>query len=309
MPKQIFTFLLKSFLLSIPILIIVAFFSIHQYLPAITENISLDAKIFEQHKLKSQSFEIISIGSSMTLNNLNSKTIYQNLNKRYYNLGAWGLQISDIRKLASFYIHELKPKYVILGSSIPDFKYSDQFKVPAAADLIIYKYFNEYFYLKNFDVKKTESNNHDYMILKKNTCDYANLNFDEYGGVALTIPRICISKKRWNEKFNFPTDYTSFQYKELSLLAKHLQKESIKLIFIQCPIKPSYATSENERSILNQHYNKCKSIIESNAGIYLNLNNEINYQDSMFVDQFHLSDTASKLFTKKICDQIKASIK
>lgn len=88
MKKSIVVFIVKVLFLLIPVPVILLYYSNKNFLPLITSNISLDAKIHETQKIKNCKLELISIGSSMTLNNLNSKILTDSLKMSYYNFGA-----------------------------------------------------------------------------------------------------------------------------------------------------------------------------------------------------------------------------
>lgn len=308
MKNQSSRLIMKVLFLAVPVSVIcismILVYSNNHYLPTITSNISLDAKIYERQKKDLDSIELLSIGSSITLNNLNSKTLKENLKVSYYNYGAWGLQISDINHLLKLFTTECNPKYVLICSTITDFRKGSDFNLPNILEFRLSSFYRDYFFLRNLGFLSLAKHKEEYVSMKKDTSGYKNLNFDPYGGIPLVIPINKISKKRWDEILDFPTKQTEFQYSELSELARFLNTKSIKLIFIQAPMSERYAYNETEKIKLLHHFNRCKSIIEINCGIYYNLYDPKIFHDSLYVDKFHLSEQGSQIFTKLVSDKL-----
>lgn len=304
MKNQSARLIMKVLFLAVPVCVIcismILVYSKNHFLPTITSNISLDAKIYESQRKDLDRIKLLSIGSSITLNNLNSKTLLENLKVSYYNYGAWGLQISDIHHLLKLFTSEYNPEYVLICSSITDFRKGSDFNLPNVLEFKISSFHREYFFLKNLSFLSLTKHKEEYTSMKKDTSGYKNLNFDQYGGMPLDIPSNKISKKRWDEILDFPTKQTEFQYSELRELAGFLHTKSIKLIFIQAPMSERFAYEELEKVKLSNHFNTCKSIIESNGGIYYNLYNTKIFPDSLYVDKFHLSEQGSQIFTKLV---------
>ncbi|MEP6614837.1 MAG: D-alanyl-lipoteichoic acid biosynthesis protein DltD, partial [Mucilaginibacter sp.] len=118
-----------------------------------------------------------------------------------------------------------------------------------------------------------------------------------------------INHKMWDAHDDFPTKYTQSNYAGLDSLAGWLKQKNIKFIFVQAPIKKSYANTSYYRQRINTHFDKCRSIIENQGGIYLNYYNTAIFTDSLFVDQYHLQNTGAIIFTKQVVADLKKVIK
>lgn len=306
--NNIVAFLIKVFLVAGPAIAGIVFFSGSGFLPLITDSIGFDAKLYEIQKGKIQNVELLSIGSSMTFNNLNSDVIKENFELSYYNAGIWGMQISHDRYLSNYYIEKFKPRYVIVCSSIPDFEKIDNFDPPAYFDLYISDHFMDYFYFRNFNPKALRKRNDMYVDFKKDNSDYTSLRFDSFGGVSLNMSKENISVARWNEEIKFPTRHTEFHYKELGRLADIFKEKNIEFIFIQTPIKESALKESSTKKAVSSHFIRSQLIVERHGGHYFNLHNPQIFTDSLFVDQFHLSEPGSRVFTKQVANTLKKII-
>ena len=79
----------------------------------------LEAIRARQHK----PIDVLAIGSSMTLQNLNSQVVLQHLppGATYYNAGAMGIHIASIRKMLELLEPRFHPKAVILVTGPMDY--------------------------------------------------------------------------------------------------------------------------------------------------------------------------------------------
>lgn len=283
------------------------------YFPLLTNSISFDAKIAYLNEKKIQRVEIAAVGSSLSLNDLSSQVVKDSLKVSYFNFASWGLQMSDIREMITGMILSYHPKYVIIASSFEEFENAGNvvsIKNYVETPYFIKQHFEEYFYIKNFNsVFDIIHRKKELDILTAEKSYYNSLFFDELGGVMMNIPKPKISVKRWNEHKEFPTVYTNNQYKELLLLSKTLKENHIRLMFVCTPLKKSYINTSAIRHAIDYHFAICKSIVEKYDGVYLNFDgtDTNNFAaDSLFVDQYHLSNAGAILFTKKITHALKS---
>jgi hypothetical protein len=297
----------------LPILVIFELLMRAGYVPLLTNSISFDAKVHYIQKRNVGPTNVMIIGSSITLNNFSSAVIKDSLKTSFFNFSCWGLQINDTRQLIINYLPKYKPKYIIICSSTPDFTTdgnTESITNYLTANNYLKEHFKEYFYIRNYSslldivTRKREMAKHDH-----GNDDYASLNFDEHGSVLLNISPKNILPERWNEQGGFPTTHTDKQYAELTALSKLLKQRDIKLIFIQSPIRKAYVSTLRSQQVVNSHFKTCKKIIENNGGIYLNLHDtNIFANDTMFVDQFHLSVAGATLFTQLAMHQLKKAV-
>jgi hypothetical protein len=245
---------------------------------------------------------LMAIGSSITLYELKSDLVTQNLDASYYNFASWGTQITDMKLMLTKFVPEHHPKFVIMCASLGEFMspqnntYANYLNTPD----FIKNNLPELFYLKNY--------NSIHQIIWRKYFEYP-INFDDRGGASLTVKPKDINHKAPEQHDVFPTKYTQTNYNALDSLAGWLKQKNIELIFIQAPIKKSYAAATYYQQQINTHFDKCRSIIESRGGIYLNYYNPTIFTDSLFVDQYHLQNTGAIILTTEIIADLKRVIK
>jgi hypothetical protein len=300
--KRVIKFIFKTLLFLLPVLLVFEVLFRLGYSPIITNSTLFDFKMIRLQKQHIKSVKVLSIGSSVSLYELNSGIIVQNLHVPYYNFASWGLQISDMRMLLNSFVKDYQPQYVIIGSSIGDFisPSNDTYLNYINTNTYIRSNLPEIFYFKNY--------NSIHQIIRRKQTAYP-VNFDNWGGALLTIKAKDINRDKWNEHGIFPTRYTPTQYRELDSLAAWLNAQHIKLIFAQAPIKASYANTPASKQILQQHFDQCRLIVEKHGGVYLNYYNPAIFTDSLFFDQYHLQAAGGVVFTQLLVTDLKKIIR
>jgi len=271
--------------------------------PILTSSISFDKKMQFLKDQNLKQVNVLAIGSSMTLNNLNSESIATNykIDGKYLNLGAWGLQMSDILILTKYFVGKYSPKLVIISSSLTDFEIDGSyFKIPETKTLDNY-FSNNYFrlYLDHVDINSYLDRNLELKNTENGNYDYKSLNYDKYGGVYLNIPQDKIDSSRWIRKILMPKEV---QYNSLKDLVDYLSENNIKLIFVQCPIKTKIDSIDIDRGIINSHINRINEIFKDKGQLFLNLLNDQLYSEIDFCDTYHLNKIASDKFTNRVIE-------
>jgi hypothetical protein len=302
MKGRVIKFLFKTALYMLPVLLFFEVLFRLGYAPIITNSTLFDMKMMRLQKQHIKSVKLLSIGSSVSLYELNSAIIVQNLPGPYYNFASWGLQISDMRVLLSSFVKDYRPQYIIIASSIGDFisPSNDSYLNYVKANSYIRNNFPEIFYFENY--------NSIHQVIRRKHTAYP-VNFDKWGGALLTVKTKYINRDKWNGRNIFPTRYTLYQYRELDNLAAWLNTQHIKLIFAQAPIKASYSNTPASKQILKQHFSKCRSIIQDHGGVYLNYDNPHIFTDSLFFDQYHLQAAGGVILTKLIVKDLKPIVR
>ena len=299
---QLNKFVVKAVLFGLPVFILFGILFRLGFAPIVTSSDLFDAKMRLIKTQYVKQVNLMAIGSSITLYELKSDLVIQNLDTSYYNFASWGTQITDIKLMLAKFIPEHRPKYVIMCASLGEFMsppnstYSNYLNTPT----FIRNNLPEFFYLKNY--------NSIHQIIWRKYFEYP-INFDAWGGASLTVKPKDINRKMWDAHEVFPTRYTQSNYNALDSLAVWLKQQNIKFIFAQAPIKKSYANTVYYQQQINSHFDKCRSIIESRGGIYLNYYNTTVFTDSLFVDQYHLQNAGAIIFTKEIITDLKKVIK
>jgi hypothetical protein len=296
MENPINKFLLKILLFVLPVLVFFEVLFRLGFSPIVTDSTLFDIKMLTVQKRHIKDIKLLSMGSSINLYELDSKIMVQNFDIPYYNFASWSLQIADMKRLLTDLVKTNKPKYVIICSSFPDFILppNNSYLGYINANNFIKHDLPELFYFKNY------YSIHQIVWRKFHTYP---LMLDDWGGASLSAKNI--NKDKWDEHDIFPTKYTLANYGALDSLSAFLNKQNIKFIFVQVPIKKSYTNTDTSKQIIQSHFDKCKSIVERQGGIYLNYYNTSIFTDSLFIDQYHLQDAGAVILTKEIVSDLK----
>jgi hypothetical protein len=309
MKKDFFSLALSVSAIVVPVYIFYTVLLFKGYYPLFTNSISFDAKVLYAKNRKITQVDLLAMGSSMTLNNLDSKVILDSIKLSYFNFACWGMQMGDTKKVLANYLPRYKPKYVLICSSLLDFI------TPGNSTVIDYinspDFFKDhqmqYFYMRNYNSIESIKSRKESLRVFGNVVDrYESLKFDTGGAVLLNVPPGKISKERWNQHDVFPSIYTNTQYNELMSICSLLKTEHVSLVFVQPPIRKAYVSSKKNSAFIKAHYLRCKKIVEQYGGTYVNANDNRTFlDDKMFVDQFHLSGVGAAIFTKSIISDLR----
>lgn len=298
-------FILKTIFSVLVPLILILFFWILKYgfpLPNFSNNISFNAMIHNiRHNHINDSIDVLAVGSSMTLNNVDSNTIVKYLGKNYLNASAWGNNIEEDFNLLTTFLPFYDIKYLIISSYYGDFHGGD-------VDLLSEQRFKKIrFFLKTgispledfLNIKYILQKTREYNNFKKNIYDYTSLNYDPYGGVLLPKQNFKISQNRWNGEDIVNTSIKLRQYDFLYEISKLCAKKEIILIFVNNPIRKGfYETRDNiELNILQVHSEKVFKILNEDKHIFIDTQN-ILWDDDLFVDYAHLNNEGAKKYTE-----------
>jgi hypothetical protein len=294
-----------------PLVLILCVIYCSGYYPLISNSLSFDAKILEVKKIKLKHVDIMSIGSSVTLNNLDGRVIEDSLQRPYYNFGAWGLQVGDLNHLIKSYTTTYKPKYVLYPSNFADFE--DSLNVTLPKDLYAGICLTPIYYLKNYTNYKDIIERKDQLDFYRKAYDnFIDLHFDNTGGILLNVSKKNADSIRVKFIYNllnkFPDKYTPSAYKGLDSIALFLQQHKIKFVFIQYPFAGYFIKTKQKQIFIQSHFNTCKKIVESRGGIYLNMEQACQYPDSLFADPLHFNSKGASFITKKIVSKLKLTM-
>ena len=271
--------------------------------PHYSNSFSLNAKLFHIQKQSFDKLDILAIGSSMTLNNLNSEVIVDRFGNSYYNFSSWGQDMSMTRYFGKFYAEIYTPRLVIIVSSYGDFiksdiNYSSFSTTVFSSKVNVLNWWYAGFTNPRFALKDFKNNQHFFLDRKQ----HESLVFDKYGGVPLNIPKDKINITRWNAELVCRTDES--QYEELEKLSKFLFDKNIKLVVVQVPIRKCII-DEQKKKQMEEHRIKCEKILNAHSNIYIDYAlEEALSKEELFVDRAHLNEIGTIIFTEKLIHDI-----
>jgi hypothetical protein len=273
--------------------------------PAFSNSISFNEKIdFIRDKDLSR-IEYIAIGSSMTLNNVDSEIMVRHLGENYINLGSWGFKISDserfLKEMSGFFPNL---KTVIISTTFVDFSSTTR-NIQVDYDLIrlsVKHKLGMIPYLMNLDLRYMLNNSKTNKAKIRDSGSYDILSFDEYGGVILKIPEEAINPERWNN------DITNFEVSEKELSALNelkdfLKSRNIKTV-ITVPPQREGLMNEEKLKLVNNEISRIQKVVLSGGGIFINSFELGVWPDSLFVDYCHLNKAGAVKYTEIVAGLI-----
>lgn len=274
--------------------------------PKLSRNVSLNEQLLRVKRVldgewkysKDGGVNILAIGSSMTLNNLNSGVVVDHFkDSSYLNTGAWGARISQTNAIASLLIDELKPRTVILVSNMDDWIKGEDYVVDTA---LFRRYLTRWspiegylqtmkpsFYLREMERNKERA---------KDPGHFDHLLLDDWGGAPLNVPADRITEDRNRRAIPTRDNVNEEQYKALEDLSAMIAAKGCRLIFIQSPYRDGLQTPEL-RSIVAAHETRIRPIIEAHGHTYISTTDR-SWPDEMYLDPSHFRAEAAEEFTR-----------
>lgn len=267
-----------------------------------TERTMINFKFFDVRK-KMQP-KMISVGSSISLINLDSKTLVDSLGEeRYYNFAAFGTSIHETLNLSKILVFTYDLDTVILSSSVVDFR-SGKGVYSISKNTLGIKW-----YLKNRILSPLSSLmmfkclRKDYLgeflkDVEKNKGTIDNLVTDYYGGISQNLQRSEVSKNA----VKLPgLDVDESQYGYLEKLAEFFEGKKIRFVFVQSPLSPEYY--EANSNAFDGHFSRCREIIERHGGFYIDGMSHADYDyDVDFYDSGHMNKSGAEKYTAQIAE-------
>ena len=267
-----------------------------------SNSVSFNAKMFDiKNNHLSDNPAILSIGSSMSLNNISTQSVRLNIDSNFLNISSWGQSIEFTYRNLVFFDTIYKPKIVIFPFNIGDFHTIS----PERPNLTAHFYkslFNPY----DIEWNALRKPSREYHYYRKDSSNYNFLGFDKNGGVSLNRKGFNISPLRWQKDTIYPPDLTQYSYLD-SAYSLSIQS-GFRLVLIQTPLRMGWQESRSalDSILLSQHVDKLTKYSEESGVQFINGLRFVSC-DSLFVDYSHLSRDGSTLFTDSICKLIKSN--
>lgn len=268
-------------------------FKKHEKLNFISNSISLNAKsaFIYKNKSKLKKANLIILGSSMSLNNIDGGYLETLTNEEIINLSSWSMKIVDLKE---FLPHINPNSNIIINISFTDFgqtwieRYS-HFPLGGQKE-----YFNILSNLRTFEQQVSQI---EHYTADSSNRDYTSLNFDNTGSVLLFKKNFHISPKKWDD-FKYPPSVVEIENFIDQL--DFFEKRKVYIFF--SPERAKYKT-KNKYKILSRLETELKKKFR-NVRFFNNYKQ--NYSDSMFVDCYHFNDIGAKKYSELIYEQMKS---
>lgn len=271
-----------------------------------TNSISFDARIYDIRQKTVPNYDYLAIGSSMTMNNLNSDVMMNYLGpmgENFYNCSAWGLSVQDMKNWMNVLLKKYQPKGIIMFGSMEDFDEVEQNYNYEDISRYLNGARQSSFYLE-YGVFGDLSYYKEYEKLREGNNSYDSLNFDDNGGVILEVYGIDRAMNRWEKKFTEEFIQNNENYQSLYEMASELKKQGIDFYYVQMPSRQMYVTDTMGDEILNSHVERCREVVEGSGQYYYNAINYEKYSDDYFSDYTHMNEHGSLLITQEFLENV-----
>lgn len=266
--------------------------------PNLSNSFSLNDKL---HMVRNKKSNVIAIGSSITLNDLNSDVVVKNLkDTSFLNISSWGLAMKDIYKLLKSYSMVHIPRILIVSSNMSDFyiepknfNYIDVGHYLNSKNTFLY-------HVKNFNLKYYVMNSYNNKKYKESKHIYESLIYDKYGSVMLDPDHFRIDSARW--RVAFINEPVQMNYDYLDSISDFCKKEKIKLIFLQAPVRKKLF-KQMDTTIFERHIKKVETILAKNNVAFVN-STLVDWEDTLYVDAIHFNSNGAKLYTQYCFDML-----
>lgn len=289
---------LGFFALLIPV---VYLFAQRTYFPAprFTANIAVNEKLAFIRNNVPEKLDVLAVGSSMTLNNLNSEAVMQHFgNIAYLNAGAWGTGASEVHLLGTLLAKKYRPKTVLVATNMMDFRRQENvlaedssciatFVNGRAIWLSYLSHWNAPYYLRN-----SESNK----LRLTDQANYEYLGFDAHGGATLIFPPERIDQNRFNAGPPKAEEMDEERYADFAQFAKDLRAMDIDLVVLECAYRDGMRTAEIDQRHA-AHVERLRTMLQLHGHTIIDANQR-RWDDALYVDSSHLSAEGSKEFTR-----------
>lgn len=273
--------------------------------PPFSNSISFNEKIDFIRTKDLSKIEYAVLGSSMSLNNIDSETMVRTLGQNYINLASWGFKISDTENYLKN-MSDLFPglKTVIISTTFVDFS-AEVRNIEADYALIrnsiIYDldFVN---YILSFELKYMYENSKKNIWNKQKRNSYQNLDFDKYGGAVLEIDSDHIDQIRWNKNI-LEFSVSDAELENLKDIIVFLKSRDVYTVVAVPPQRPGL-TGEDTMSRINTEIERIKAVVETNEGIFVNSFKDGDWNDSLFVDYCHLKKAGAEKYTEYIMSKM-----
>jgi hypothetical protein len=291
--------------------------------PPFISSLSFDEKLRYFREIKPKNSQILAVGSSMTLNNMDS-TLIKDRNGRQIstvNFASWGSQISDLQPVTDFSIKLIaKPNIVLILSSPVDFRNCSS-PTTTNRKYVSFEDFNEtdglnyissnipalYYHFKYRDLFNAVNLTNVLNVRQKrnNNDTYDSLKFDSGGSIVLEVPKENILPSRWEGSFWKSISISDICYQSLEKFASNLVQNNINLVFVLTPMREAYLNKyDPSREIITSHRARLTSILKKYNGLLIDARNDLPLTDEYFADALHLNKKGAQLLTRYISEKL-----
>ena len=275
--------------------------------PPFTGSISFDEKAMWIAKRLKEPCDILAIGSSMTMNNLDSSAF---AGQDFINASSWGMKIEQTDYFVDLLLNYWSPKTLIVVTAPIDFegdyrgkKIFDREKLKRffdSGDLFRahLDYLSAHYLLGTMSEVRRDR------VGRKT---YYSLDFDEGGSVPLDLMTEDFERldDRWNKSLAQEEAIVEASYLGLQSLAKRCQDKGIRLLLVQSPIREDIMTEKDTAFLAKTHWPRLAKICHESSGAFHNFHGTLAMTEGDFADSTHLSRSGARKLSMEMATLLK----
>ncbi len=292
----IVTLLVSSVFFSSSIVLLMSIY--HDAIPAprlsSSESFNEKARWFKSHK---SNCDVLIVGSSMAVNNVDGLYLSEVLKRNIQNLGSFGMNLSEVSILLNKLPISCRPRQVI----VPIFRNDIINKWNKTIDWNRYinyiegeAYATSYFL--NMDLIYYFSTYYKRKIHQRNgNKTYQSLNFDGSGSVMLSSENFNIDSSRWIEYQNDRVvKWSQLEgiSENISTIVSSVHSFGAKVVFVKTPL--TSASKEFYEKIDSSLWSYFSEIVKINGADFIDLNVRMTLGNDYFVDYAHLNEKGAR---------------
>lgn len=264
----------------------------------ISNSVSFNAKadFINNNRQRFIDSKIIIIGSSMSLNNIDTKQIQDSFKLKSINISSWGTKFMDFQE------YKIWSKRIIMNINFTDLgssfiTHKNGFPITSISAIEMINIATDFSTYRN---QFSEINT--YTKLGSDKC-YTNLDFDSLGTAYLESERFEILKSRWDEDIFLKHEITKNKVDEFVnslniIIEKVKPKHSIIISF--SPGRRCFYNSKKQEIV---NYLEQQIALKLHMVRFVNLYNK-DIPDSYYADNCHFNHKGNELFTKYLINEI-----
>ncbi len=288
-------FVLSQVVLVLAFFVFVEVFERSLPAPRISPSESFNEKARWLHNLGNKKCDVLVIGSSMALNNIDWVSINPVLkNKSVVNTASWNMPISKSGTMLKYIAPICKPDLIVLVAFFGDFNVKEN-------QPIDWEFFQQYLgslntglaYLKSADLAYYTSTFVSLRIrANKGNSIYESLNFDETGSVILDCDHFQKSRSRWDgyDRYSSLMDKKEVQIELDGLLEIEniARANRSRLVVISTPLRKA-AEEKIANTWATALWSDVAKSVQASGGLFVQAGLLADFPDSDFADFAHLN--------------------
>ena len=295
---------MAAFLVPIVVALVLmgAYYAARDKVPPISNSFSFDAKLEELRNARSAHFDVLLLGSSLTLNNVSSAALGEVLDPRgtsFHNMSAWGLKMTDLEPLCRMHVERYAPRTVVLCTSTEDFTGREQFEAPprAVMDAYLNGAWKGWYFMRLPLVSEIRKREKEVGENVGQDSLYTSLQYDAHGGVALRMTPRTISAQRLDLPFHYDTKHEDEQYDAFARMSTWLKERGVRLVVVRTPVRSTYRAGDFAGQVFSEHAKRCAAVLSADGHVFID-RMDLAMDDDWFVDVNHLGAEGAYAFTK-----------